>query len=156
MIVLLFYFIEYKVLGFGADKSNDWGVMMSIKILIADDSDTLRMELKTIFKDEGYTLLEACDGREAIKALEQNLDVSIVFSDLNMPNTSGMDLLKWVRAQEQLAKTPFCFLSAISSKETISEGNKLGANAWIIKPPHKDSLKKFVHRLIEKHNLKAS
>lgn len=85
--------------------------------------------------------------------VEKNRDINMIFSDINMPEICGMNFLRWLRGQEDVASTPFCFLTAMSSKEWVDKGNELGADSWIVKPLVKDTMLAFVDRLRQKYSI---
>jgi two-component system, chemotaxis family, chemotaxis protein CheY len=106
----------------------------TIKILIVDDFATMRKVIRNLLKQAGYEdIVEAEDGVMALKALKsQRIDV--IVSDWNMPNMSGMELLKAVRADAELAKTPFLMVTAEALQDNVVAAVKAGVNNYIVKP----------------------
>lgn len=105
-------------------------------VLIVDDMLTMRKLVSKALKELGFTnISEASDGVkgwEVISAGGKKID--LVISDWNMPNCSGLDLLKRVRADGRFAKTPFVLLTAESDKAQVIEAIKAGVDGYIVKP----------------------
>lgn len=104
-----------------------------IKILVVDDFANMRMLVHEMLKKIGYDVVEAEDGMMALKALKsQKFDV--VVSDWNMPKMTGLELLKAVRADAELAKIPFLMITAEALQEHIIAAAQAGVNDYILKP----------------------
>ncbi len=120
-----------------------------MKILIVDDKASIRSEMKRILTDLGFNdITEAVDGNDAwfkLKAEFQGKkpDVyDLIISDLEMPEMSGLDLLKAIRKDSKIKDTPFIMVTASNTKKIILETIKLGIKAYIIKPFDYESVKK--------------
>ncbi len=120
-----------------------------MKILIVDDKASIRSSMKTILTELGFNdITEAIDGNDAwfkLKAEFQGKKPDIydlIISDLEMPEMSGLDLLKAIRNDDKLKETPFIMVTASNTKQVILETIKLGIKAYIIKPFNSDSVKK--------------
>jgi two-component system chemotaxis response regulator CheY len=106
----------------------------NMKILVVDDFATMRRILKNILKQLGYAnIIEAEDGTAAIKVLETE-QVDFVISDWNMPNMSGIELLRAVRADGKLGDTPFLLVTAEAQKANVIEAVQAKVNDYIVKP----------------------
>ena len=106
-----------------------------LKILIVDDFPTMRRIVKTLLKQNGYSnFVEAEDGEQAYKLLESEGDFEMIVSDWNMPNMTGLELLKAVRANPKLKQLPFLMVTAEAEKENIIEAVKAGVSNYIVKP----------------------
>jgi two-component system chemotaxis response regulator CheY len=106
----------------------------SIKVLVVDDFATMRKVVRNLLKQAGYEdIVEAEDGVMALKALKSQ-KIDVVISDWNMPNMSGLELLKAVRADADLAKTPFLMVTAEALQENIVAAVKAGVSNYIVKP----------------------
>lgn len=104
------------------------------KILCVDDELELREGLVEILQEEGYETEEAVNGRNALDVLK-NEKFNLVLCDINMPEMSGYELLREVRENhDELAKTPFVFLTALADDTHIELGLELGVEAYITKP----------------------
>ena len=113
----------------------------NMKILTVDDFSTMRRIIRNMLRQLGYTnIVEAEDGAEALSLLQRE-KVDFVISDWNMPNMSGLDLLKAIRADEHLKPTPFLLVTAEALKENVVEAVKAGVNNYVVKPFTAETLK---------------
>jgi len=105
-----------------------------IKILVVDDSATMRQIVRNSLKELGYTnIIEADGGLEALDLLKEE-SIDFVVTDWNMPDLTGIELLKNIRADEFLARLPVLMVTAEARKECVVEAVKAGVNNFIIKP----------------------
>jgi len=104
-------------------------------VLVVDDSRIMRNIVKNTFSEMKIPcqFLEAGDGKEALKMLLGNT-VNLVLLDWNMPELSGFDFLKQVRAMEQYKNLPIIMVTSESAKYNVIEALKAGATDYIIKP----------------------
>ena len=109
-------------------------VEKNIKILVVDDFATMRKVVRNLLKQAGYDdIVEAEDGVMALKALKSQ-KIDIIVSDWTMPNMSGLELLKAVRADTDLAKTPFLMVTVEALQDNVVAAVKAGVNNYIVKP----------------------
>jgi two-component system, chemotaxis family, chemotaxis protein CheY len=121
----------------------------SIKILIVDDFATMRKVVRNLLKQVGYEdIVEAEDGVMALKALKSQ-KIDVVVSDWNMPNMSGLELLKAVRADAELAKTPFLMVTAEALQDNVVAAVKAGVNNYIVKPFTAEVLNEKIKKIME-------
>ena len=106
---------------------------MAQKILIVDDSASMRQLVAFTLKDSGYEVVEAPDGAEAVKVSEQH-KVDMVVTDLNMPNLDGIELIRTLRGRADYRFTPIVMLTTESQESKKAEGKQAGASGWIGKP----------------------
>lgn len=106
---------------------------MSQKILIADDEPNILISLEFLMKREGYDVVVARDGQEAIDAIERERP-ALVLLDVMMPIKTGFDVCHEVRASETLRDTPILMLTAKGRDTDVAKGLALGANAYMTKP----------------------
>jgi diguanylate cyclase (GGDEF)-like protein len=110
-----------------------------MKILIAEDEPSLRENLQWMLEMEGYTVLAACDGRDALAQAGESLP-DLVITDVMMPHLDGYGLVKALREQESTATTPLIMLSAKADRGDIRAGMNLGADDYITKPYRREEL----------------
>jgi len=106
-------------------------------ILVVEDSATNRNILVHILKKLGYAVIEASDGNEAIKALENppaDHQIVAILSDMMMPNRDGISLLKQVRETEKTKTVPFVLVTAVADKNYIIQAKALSVQGYILKP----------------------
>ncbi len=120
---------------------------MDKKILIVDDSASMRQLVSFALEDVGYTVVQAVDGQDALAKADSML-VDMVITDLNMPNMDGIELIRGLRANSKYKYTPIVMLTTESQDTKKKEGREAGASGWIVKPftPEQliDVIKKFV------------
>lgn len=127
-----------------------------MKILIVDDSSFARVILRNHLRDLGYTdTIEAQNVAEAQMILA-NSDVlrpplGLIFSDINMPDATGLDFLRWVRGQRMLNGIPFVLLTASQDMNEIYEAGKLGVSHFVLKPLELHVLKDRLTHVWKKH-----
>lgn len=127
-----------------------------MKILVVDDFPTMRKIVRTIFGQLGYSnFIEAEDGQKGYEALQQNKDVKFIVSDWNMPNMTGLEFLKTVRADERFKHLPFMMITAEAEKENIIEAVKAGVSNYIVKPFTAQNLKDKIEKINQMLNAKA-
>ncbi|ACL02364.1 MULTISPECIES: chemotaxis response regulator CheY [Desulfatibacillum] len=120
----------------------------NLKVLVVDDFATMRRIVKNILKDIGFTnISEAEDGAVALKQL-QAAPVDLIICDWNMPNMSGLDLLKAVRADEKLKATPFVMVTAEAQKTRVVEAVQAGVSNYIVKPFTADAVKEKLKKVL--------
>ncbi len=106
---------------------------MSKKILIVDDSESIREIVSFTLENAGYTVLTANDGQDALKFLNGD-KIDLIITDLHMPVMDGIELIKKVRQNETYKYIPILFLTTESQTEKKIEAKNAGATGWIIKP----------------------
>ncbi|OPZ60174.1 MAG: hypothetical protein BWY87_00610 [Deltaproteobacteria bacterium ADurb.Bin510] len=107
---------------------------MPDKILIVDDSPTVRRFLAHTLKPRGYRLIEASDGFEALEKLALNPDTALVISDLNMPNMDGLELVGNIRTNAEFRDLPIIMLTTEDSSENRQLAHRAGADLYLVKP----------------------
>jgi two-component system chemotaxis response regulator CheY len=118
----------------------------NMKVLVVDDFSTMRRIVKNILRQLGFVnILEADDGTTAVGILERER-VDLIISDWNMPQMTGIELLRHVRSSEEIKDTPFLMVTAEAQQENIIEAVKAKVSNYIVKPFTADTL----HEKIEK------
>lgn len=106
---------------------------MAKKILIVDDSESVRMIARIALREQGYEVVEAGNGVEALQQLDAER-VNLVISDVNMPEMDGITLLKQIKASAKHRFMPIIMLTTEAGQDKKDEGRAAGAKAWITKP----------------------
>ncbi|HMN68509.1 MAG TPA: response regulator, partial [Bdellovibrionales bacterium] len=105
------------------------------KILIVDDMSTMRRLVKKACVGLGFSNIEeAEDGQKAWEKLQAAGDFQLIISDWNMPNCTGLEFLKKVRADSKFKKMPFVLLTAEAEASQMAEAIQLGVSNYIVKP----------------------
>jgi len=119
-----------------------------LNILVVDDFPTMRKIVRQVLRQLGYNnVQEAEDGEAALRILRQKTDIQFVISDWNMPNMTGIELLKAVRAEPSLKGLPFLIVTAEADKENIVEAVKSGVSSYIVKPFNAATLKEKIEKI---------
>jgi two-component system chemotaxis response regulator CheY len=112
------------------------------KALIVDDSRTIRLILKRFLVEMGYDVREAANGREALAAIETEQDkVSLVLTDWNMPEMDGLEFVKRLRRNPELASLRVVMVTTETELDHMVLALDAGANEYVMKPFTKDILK---------------
>jgi two-component system chemotaxis response regulator CheY len=122
----------------------------NMRILVVDDFSTMRRIIKNILKQLGYDKIEeAEDGEQGFTKLK-NGEFDFLITDWNMPNVTGLELLKRVRADAKLKTLPVLLVTAEAEKEQVIEAVKAGVNNYVIKPFTADVLKEKLDKIFDK------
>ena len=121
-----------------------------LKFLVVDDFSTMRRIVRGLLKEMGCTNVdEAEDGAVALQMLKANR-YDFVVSDINMPNMNGFDLLKALKAEENLKHIPVLMVTAEARKEDILLAAQSGAAGYVVKPFTKATLEEKVTKIMQK------
>lgn len=117
-----------------------------MKILIVDDSEIVRVELRNLLEAQEYAVLEAANGQGALRVLRDNKDVSCILTDYNMPAMNGLELVEQLRNVPEFEKTPVIIFSAQTVMEYREKAKQLGVSAWVLKPYKPEALISLVKK----------
>ena len=121
-----------------------------MKILVVDDFSTMRRIVKNLLRDLGFTNIdEADDGNTALPKLQSG-KFDFLVTDWNMPGMTGIDLLKAVRADANLAALPVLMVTAESKREQIIEAAQAGVNGYVVKPFTAGTLEEKINKIFER------
>jgi len=121
----------------------------NLKILIVDDFATMRKVIRNLLKQGGFeNIVEAEDGAAALKILKSQ-PVDFIISDWNMPNMSGLELLKAVRADDELKALPFLMVTAEALKDNVVAAVKAGVSNYIVKPFTAEVLNEKIEKIVK-------
>jgi two-component system chemotaxis response regulator CheY len=121
---------------------------MAKKILVIDDSQSIRELITMVLENAGYRVDCAIDGQDALKHFDGR-DFNLVITDLSMPNMDGISLLKKVRAMEQYRSVPVLVLTTESQNAVKEEAKLAGATGWVIKPFVANKLLSVINKVIK-------
>ena len=123
---------------------------MGKSILIVDDAEAIRQTVSFYLSENGFAVVEAKDGVDALEKLDGRA-VDLIVSDVNMPRMDGIEFLKKVKGDEKYAVykfTPFIMLTTESNDAKKEEGKQAGAKAWIVKPFNPESLLDAIKKML--------
>lgn len=123
---------------------------MSRRILVVDDSPTLVKFVSYSLKSNGYEVVGACDGMDALEKVSNlESDIDLVITDLNMPNIDGYELIATLRKNAKFADTPIIILSSEEGEEDKQKGIEAGATSYLVKPFKSSLLLSEVSKLLD-------
>jgi two-component system, chemotaxis family, chemotaxis protein CheY len=120
---------------------------MGKTILIVDDSATIRQVVGMTLKTAGYDVIDACDGRDALRKLDGK-KINLIISDVNMPNMDGISFVKEAKKLPSYKFTPIIMLTTESQDSKKQEGQAAGVKAWVVKPFQPEQMLAAVAKLI--------
>jgi two-component system chemotaxis response regulator CheY len=128
---------------------------MNMKVLVVDDFATMRKIVRNILKQIGFTnIVEADDGAAAMSMIKSD-GIDFVVTDWNMPNMSGLDLLKSIRAEEKSKDTPVLMVTAEGLAENVVDAVKSGVDNYIVKPFTAETIQAKIEQIFAKRAGKA-
>ena len=120
---------------------------MGKKILIVDDSKTIRQQVSFTLSKGGYDVVEAEDGQIGYDTLKNTSDIAMVISDVNMPNMDGIEMVETIAKDSSVAGVPIIMLTTEGSGDLIEKAKAAGAKGWLVKPFKPDQLLAAVGKL---------
>ena len=123
-----------------------------MKILVVDDFSTMRRIVRNLLVELGFTnglIQEAEDGNAAL-ALLRSQSFDLVVTDWNMPNMTGIDLLRAIRGDESLKGLPVLMVTAENNRDQIIAAAQAGVNGYIVKPFTAITLKEKLTKIFER------
>ncbi|MEN6585135.1 MAG: response regulator [Sulfuricella sp.] len=106
---------------------------MAKTVMVVDDSASLRQVVNIALSGAGYSVIEACDGKDALAKLNGQ-KINLIISDVNMPNMDGITLVREVKKLTEHRFMPIIMLTTESQEAKKQEGQAAGAKAWVVKP----------------------
>jgi two-component system chemotaxis response regulator CheY len=102
------------------------------KVLVVDDSDTVRQQVRMALAPAGYEVIEAIDGLDGLEKIRSHTDLSAVLCDVHMPNMTGLEMI--ASAQSQGVVAPIIMLTSEGQPSLVRRARESGAKGWIVKP----------------------
>lgn len=118
------------------------------KVLICEDSLTDRKIIASALEALGHFCVHCSDGKTAWKILQDNPDIALVITDILMPEMDGGQLIRAMRAHEQLARTPVIIISGVLRLDEIDHLLQLGASRFLPKPISSSELSEYAGRIL--------
>ena len=120
---------------------------MGCKILIVEDSATIRQQLAWALMEAGYEVIEAVDGQDAAERIAVTPDLAMIFCDVTMPRMTGIDLLAHLAEKRIIPHLPVVMLTTEGHPDLLERAKALGARAWMVKPVREDLIVATVRKL---------
>jgi two-component system, chemotaxis family, chemotaxis protein CheY len=118
-----------------------------VRALVVDDSQTIRLILRKYLGKIGFEVVEATDGVEGITRLQEMSRADLVLVDWNMPNMSGVDFVRAVRAIRQYDSLPLVMVTTNTELDQVASALEAGANEYIMKPFTQDVIREKLELL---------
>jgi len=129
---------------------DEGGRKVAKKLMVVDDSETMRDLVKSLLSQFELEIIEAADGIEGLEKIAEHTDISLIICDVNMPNLDGIAMIErykeTVDAVDFLVKIPIIMLTTENTVDKIKRAKDAGIAGWIIKPPKKEQLEKLVEK----------
>ncbi|HKL41117.1 MAG TPA: response regulator [Clostridia bacterium] len=125
---------------------------MNKRVLILDDSRTIRTSVKYTLQKSGYEILLAENGVEGLEVLKENNSrkdrPQMIITDINMPKMNGIEFIKEVKKNREFKFIPILVLTTESQAEMKNKGKEAGAAGWLVKPFSPEQLTGVVKRFV--------
>ena len=118
--------------------------MNDLKVLVVDDESRMRKLVRDFLVKDGYSVVEAADGEEAVDVFMSDKDISLIILDVMMPKLDGLEATKIIR--ELSATVPIIAQSAFAYEQDRKAAEEAGCNDFIAKPIADDKLKAMIHK----------
>ena len=125
-------------------------INLGMKVLVVDDFATMRKIVRNILKQIGFTnIVEADDGANAMAMIKED-SIDFVVTDWNMPNMTGLELLKNIRATEKAKNMPVLMVTAEGLSENVVDAVKAGVDNYIVKPFTAETVQAKIEQIFAK------
>jgi two-component system chemotaxis response regulator CheY len=104
------------------------------KILVVDDSATVRQQVRAALADTGFEVVEAADGLEGLDAINGRSDLAAVVCDVNMPRLGGLQMLEMLNEKGKVPALPVVMLTTEGQPALMQQAKAAGARGWLVKP----------------------
>ena len=118
------------------------------KIIIVDDSETLRRQIIGELGKYGHEFVEAVDGQHGLVVIKDNPDAQFIFSDVNMPEMDGLTMCEKAQAEGLFEGKRVFMITTESSAEMKSRGKAAGVIAWLTKPINPEKVQAAIVKLL--------
>jgi len=121
----------------------------NLKFLVVDDFSTMRRIVRNLLKELGFTNVDEAEDGVAALAKLRSTNFDFVVSDWNMPNMTGIDLLKEIRSDANLKHLPVLMVTAEAKKENIVSAAQAGASGYVVKPFTAATLEEKLNKIFQ-------
>ena len=117
------------------------------KILIVDDASLIRSVASKAAQEAGHETVVAINGQDGLDMLKEN-KIDLIFSDVNMPIMDGLEMVEYIKKDENYKYIPIVMLTTESSPALKAKGKALGVKAWLLKPFNKSKFIMATQKLL--------
>jgi two-component system chemotaxis response regulator CheY len=121
--------------------------MSKKKVLVVDDSATVRQQVAQVLTKVGFEVLEAADGQIGADMINGDGSINVVICDVNMPRVNGIEMVISVKSNQKNADLPILMLTTDGQPALIKKAKEAGARGWIVKPFNPAQLVAAVQKL---------
>jgi two-component system chemotaxis response regulator CheY len=107
---------------------------MKKRVLIVDDSATIRQQVRIALSQAGFDVVEATDGEDGVLKIRSDLGIDAVICDVNMPKKNGLELIEEIRSGGPNCLIPIVMLTTEGQPALVQRAKQAGAKGWIVKP----------------------
>jgi len=118
------------------------------RVLVADDDPVIRHLVCSIVKSEGFEVVAASDGREALKILQKDSDFKAAIFDMMMPHIEGIDIIRHMRTEKRFMRIPVMIITSEQDIHLVGKTYAAGATLFLLKPFSHTQFKNLLHTLI--------
>lgn len=118
------------------------------QVLVVDDSATVRNEVSTFLKNNGFSVETADDGKDGLAKLKSDSGIKLIISDVNMPNMDGLTMAEKIRSELGNQSVNIIMLTTESDPRMKERGKAAGVKGWIVKPFKGDAIVGAVRKLV--------
>ncbi len=126
------------------------------KILIVEDSEEVRTDLRTYLGSQGFEIIEAVDGKNGLDQCMKHNGIDVIVTDQNMPSMTGLEMVRALRADDRYKATHVIFHTTESRQELRNQGQELGIRGWLVKPINPENMNRLLNRLLANGTRAAS
>jgi putative two-component system response regulator len=123
--------------------------MLDTLLLVVEDHDVLREGLQILLEAEGYRVITAIHGKDALQQMEKAVP-DLILSDISMPEMDGYKFYESVRLHPEWVTIPFIFLTARGDRDDVFASKKLGVEDYLVKPVERQELVTTIHSRLER------
>ncbi|HEX3777048.1 MAG TPA: response regulator [Polyangiaceae bacterium] len=120
---------------------------MTKRVLVVDDSATVRQQVRAALGGGGFDVVEASDGSEGAETIGRLTDLAAVICDVNMPRMNGIEMLETVKRDPKHTALPIVMLTTEGQHELVQRAKAAGAKGWIVKPFKPDLLLAAIRKI---------
>lgn len=107
---------------------------MTRRVLIVDDSATIRQQVRAALSPAGFEVVEAVDGEDGVNKIRSDATLAAVICDINMPKKNGLELIEEIKAGGPNSGVPIVMLTTEGQPAMVQRAKAAGAKGWIVKP----------------------
>lgn len=122
------------------------------KVMVVDDAESIRKQLRADLEGAGYLVIEAVDGLDALEKATADQEIKLILCDVNMPRMDGLTFCEKVFELEHYKKVPKFMLTTEANAEMKQRAKNAGVTAWIIKPYNLEKLLAAMSKVLAPKN----